>query len=870
MGSKKVTIGYKYYMGIHMGLARGPIDALVEISAGGKTAWKGNQTTSGVIQINQPNLFGGEKKEGGIQGPLTVMMGEPTQTPPAGLVSLLQSVGGPDVPGFRGIATLHYDGLVSAMNPYIKPWKMRIRRTTAGWDGGAWYQNKAAIALDDGNGNAIIAMNPAHIIYQCLTDRDWGGGIDRSRLNDASFKAAADALYIEGFGLCLRWNRQGSVANFIQTVIDHVGGMLLQSRFDGLLALKLIRDDYDPASLPLFTEDSGLLGIDQDDNAATDGAANEIIINYVSPIDGEQRQWRERNLAAITSARQILSQTIEYPGLPTAALAGRVAVRELIARSGHLKRVKVRLDRRGYNIQSGDVFRISSPRRGIQSMVVRAGRVEDGTLDQGGMTITAIQDVFGLPATAMSVAPPPGWTPPDRTPQPIVTRRLIEATWRDLAANFDPANLDLIAADPTPGWLGMLAAQPTGLSTGFILQTRVGSAAWEDHEEDGFAPCGLLVADMPIAATATAFALTNGINLDWLQIGDALLIDHEIVRLLTWNPVTASGTLARGCVDTVPVAHAAGARLWSLDDAAYIPTSWTRNTTVQARALTQTSSGQLDPALAGTDSLLLVARQARPYPPGNFRINASAYPTTVGGTASRIDFLGANASSIDANSVNHGGYMATQTGGEQWMWFEFARVVVIARIRLKGYADLGAPSVAAMLNGCSVQYTTDDPWGSQPVLWINTGVTISGVTDTGAAVDIVLPPVACFAIRLYKANGPVGLAGETYDSGGIFFYTSAPITVTWSHRDRMTQADQLIDTTMGNIGPEAGVTYRVRFYSPANTLRRTYANLSGTSQTYSASDESADGGPFTTLRILLDSQRDGLDSFQAHEWTVGR
>ena len=33
---KKVTIGYKYFMGLHMGICRGPIDALRQIRVGDK------------------------------------------------------------------------------------------------------------------------------------------------------------------------------------------------------------------------------------------------------------------------------------------------------------------------------------------------------------------------------------------------------------------------------------------------------------------------------------------------------------------------------------------------------------------------------------------------------------------------------------------------------------------------------------------------------------------------------------------------------------------------------------------------------------------------------------------------------------------
>ena len=41
----------------------------------------------------------------------------------------------------------------------------------------------------------VTAMNPAHIIYQCLTDTAWGMGYPTSALDDASFTAAANTLY---------------------------------------------------------------------------------------------------------------------------------------------------------------------------------------------------------------------------------------------------------------------------------------------------------------------------------------------------------------------------------------------------------------------------------------------------------------------------------------------------------------------------------------------------------------------------------------------------------------------------------------------------------------------------------------------------
>ena len=87
-------------------------------------------------------------------------------------------------------------------------------------------------------------------------------------------------------------------------------------------------------------------------------------------------------------------------------------------------------------------------------------------------------------------------------------------------------------------------------------------------------------------------------------------------------------------------------------------------------------------------------------------------------------------------------------------------------------------------------------------------------------------------------------------------YASGEITVTWAHRDRLAQADQLIDTEVASIGPEAGTTYTVRWYLD-DVLEHTHDAVAGTSQAYTPS---GDG----TLRIELESVRDGVTSHQKH------
>ncbi|MDF7667953.1 hypothetical protein PT273_08885 [Orbaceae bacterium ESL0727] len=229
---KKVTVGYRYYWDLFSGLGRGPINSIVAILADKKIVYIGKKdelSTNTSFFINKPNLFGGEDTggEGGIQGTLDVFMGEQNQIPSDKLKNLLKGL----VPGFRGIVTTLFSGLVSCYSASPKPWVYRVRRTNKGWDNNkVWYPEKCLILLRDDtaeitgindeinarlpkkaleteknalyreietNIREIHAMNPAHILIECATNRDWGRGLSFDDIDLASFKQSADKLYDE-------------------------------------------------------------------------------------------------------------------------------------------------------------------------------------------------------------------------------------------------------------------------------------------------------------------------------------------------------------------------------------------------------------------------------------------------------------------------------------------------------------------------------------------------------------------------------------------------------------------------------------------------------------------------------------------------
>ena len=63
-GSQEYTVGYWYGLGAHLALCHGPLDAITEIRVGERVAWSGNVTGNTTITIDNPNLFGGEEREG--------------------------------------------------------------------------------------------------------------------------------------------------------------------------------------------------------------------------------------------------------------------------------------------------------------------------------------------------------------------------------------------------------------------------------------------------------------------------------------------------------------------------------------------------------------------------------------------------------------------------------------------------------------------------------------------------------------------------------------------------------------------------------------------------------------------------------------
>ncbi|HED4144271.1 TPA: phage tail protein [Raoultella ornithinolytica] len=638
-GSKKVTVGYRYSWDVQAGLGRGPVNEIVSIMADKKTVFAGTPgqiSASTSVYIDKPGLFGGDDTggEGGIQGQLDIMMGEPDQVPPASLLKLLTGL----VPGFRGVVTTFFSGLVSCYSASPKPWLYRVRRTTKGWDGDVWYPEKATILLENtesqiddeadllpgqiANLRAIHAMNPAHILVECATNRDWGRQLTLADdLNLDSYRAAADTLFNEGFGLCFRYNRQDGLDTFVQQILDHVGAVQYADLETGKLTLKLLRGDYNVDDLPLFTYDNGIIAVQDDDSASTTSNPNEIVVTWNDPVTNSDGEVRAQNLGAIQNTG-LNSSSVEYKALPTHSLAARVAQRDLETAQSQLTRLVIQFDRRGGILRPGDVFRVQLPDRNINNMVLRVGKIEEG--DTGVLTLTVVQDVFGLPSTSYSSGQQgSSWTPPDKTARPVSIQRLIELPYAVLAATLSEAELNYLK--PDAGYPGIMAEAPTALSINYLIQTRAAGGEFADRGTGDWTPSGLLTAAVGPTDTLLRVSMTR-----FPAVGEGLFLDDEVMRVDAVDESAGTLSVGRGCFDTLPAGHGSPSRLWAWRDALESDgIEYLTGETVEARLLTRTSTETLVASSAPVSSLLIAHRQSRPYLPGNIRINGSLYPSLV-------------------------------------------------------------------------------------------------------------------------------------------------------------------------------------------------------------------------------------------------
>ena len=616
-GSSSSVVGYKYYMGLHIQACLGGADEFLGIVAGEKTAWEGAVTGNTQIYLDVPDLFGGDKKEGGLQGYVDVEFGREDQ---ARNDYLLAQLGG-DIPAFRGVFGLVCRKIYCcATSPYMKAWWLKLRRQPAAH----WYA--ATCNINDGS------ANPAHIIYECMTSEIWGMGCGPGLMNDDKFKAAADTLHAEGFGLSLKLTKPSAVEDFILDICRHIQAVTGFDHDDGTIYLKLIRDDYDADVIPEFrTDDGTLLGVDKFARPSPGEIVNQINLTYCVRGETDTTTITGHNLASIQAQGAVIQDDVDYDGIDSDALAAQVLARDLQNYASNLASVTARLNRSAWALLVGDVCKLTwdDPNLGTIIIIVRVMEIDYGTLDDGIITINGTQDVFSLDEYLVVAPQPTEWENPITAPIPMVHHGVMELTYWDLV-RLAPEKINYL--DASYGYLQYFGILPARSNYSFDFYVKAAGGSYAFTATGSLCPSASLAGDIGYTDTDIAISSASFSTGSLPDEDTYALIDDELIRIDEIDTTANTMIIGRGCLDTVCAGHGGGTVIFCVEAfRAVSETTYLFNQAVIGEGRTRTSIGVLNTDDAPDDTLTITARQDKPYPPGLFRLNGTAYPGSIDG-----------------------------------------------------------------------------------------------------------------------------------------------------------------------------------------------------------------------------------------------
>jgi len=574
MFKSKVTVGHKYYLGMHMilchGATAGEAITLHEIWIGDQKKWSGS-STGGAISIS------------GV-GTIDFLTGGPLQ----GRNSYLQGQLGANIPAFRGVVSVVLRQVYHGDSPYIEPWSFVVSR----------YPDGVSTGVD---------ARPMSIVREVLTNKIWGMGYNEADIHTASFNAAATTLNNEGFGLSMVWDRGTEISDFVPEILRHVDGSIFIDRTTGQFRVKLVRNDYNIEALPLFDE-SNVSKVEKFETKQQSELVNTVSVKYHKRSNNDDGSISVQDSALHADMGGTVSATLDYPGVCTDEIAARVAWRDLRALSVPFASCTISTTREGSELNPGDPFLLSWPRYNLQQMVARAVSI---VRDGNNTKIECVQDVFGGADLIYTAPPASGWQPILSDPLPVAHHSFIEAPYYWLSIN---AITDVTGTD---GRLLITGEAPNSDAAEAELWLDDGTG-YKQIAEVGFSYRTTTTDALSI--TDTIIPLASAPPVDEVAVGSWAVIGSEIVSVVSVG--LSSVTAGRGCLDTVPVAHPSNTPIMFVsENYESSPLPYPTGKSLAARLLTITSNGVLPFASGTTVSLTLNSRAIRPYPPGRLTVD---------------------------------------------------------------------------------------------------------------------------------------------------------------------------------------------------------------------------------------------------------
>jgi hypothetical protein len=640
--SKNVTIGHRYFFTMDLLLGLGPDVRLKRIWANSnKLVWEGTLSGSGEIDIDLPELFGGDKKQGGLAGKIRFYAGSDDEAQDPALLNLI----GPNVPKYNGMCRAVFDDFYIGATSQLPTFSFEVERIPE--------------VIPDTSVDATMPngkdMNPIAAALELMTT-NWGGNATPLSLFDleafqrdaAIVKNDANNGMDQGYSQVLQ--QSAKAEDVLKEILEHVDGIMYEEPESGKIATRLLRQDYDINSIQSF-DDSSIIGISDLKKtlwSTTVNRARLLFRNRESAYDEDMAMAED--FALIQYQKKLTSSQRTMKSVTTAVGATFIAARDLSYSNVPLISFKLQVNRTGSKVRPGDVIRMTySKGFNMTDLVMRVSKVNLGTLLNGVVELEVVQDRFS--AHIGNFAPPEasGFVPPDTTASAI--NSFIFKTAPFFLANQGEDR----SAFETSGKFMLSTRKPSGASQSFDLayssvNGSVNSASELIGDDLPYSTIGTLVNDYLGATAADTRSDTTGSltvggltsaelasipdfdNLSEARDGGAIMsINDELFVFL--KPIVNIGagtvtfeTLYRGVLDTQPQTHPVGSAVSFISGASSITAGLPVNAQAYMKLLDNAITGTYPIDTASQTIATPSDRAARPLPPGNVLVNGSRNP----------------------------------------------------------------------------------------------------------------------------------------------------------------------------------------------------------------------------------------------------
>lgn len=605
------TVGYKYYLSLCFGLAHGDVN-LRKLLMDDKVVYENKNLINGEYtdSFSNKDFF---SKDNGISFVFDYYSGTDTQL----VNSHLNTDNGLDFPRMKNVS-------------YIV---LRGNNGKGGWIGNQLALKNLALVCErlpnfpeitQTNGiwgGDAFDSNPIHIIFDILTNKKYGLGLSTELLDLPSFNAAAVTLNEEKLGLSLIYEDKFRANDFINEILRHVSGSLVEDPTTGLIEIKLIRQDYVFDDLPILNEDN-VVSVSKFQRTTNSDLFNEVKVEFTRRLNNFQSsiaQFQNLGLDFDDRANANQSTNLSFPFITTAENANKIAFREGLPLTTNLASIQLKTQRI-QGLEVGDVFRFQWEQYGIQDIVFRIQQINYGNLSSNSMTVDAVQDSFGVDFS--SYTPPP------------------ESDFEDIDYDATPVDLKLLE---TPYFINneyngliFFANQNNSINLSYkVFGKESGELNFKEISEDLiFSTTFQLVNavdcesvsfivdfdDEEDFTAANEFEKDQGKNLCVITDG----IDYEFISFTEFLNNNTLTNVRRGCLDTQPKNWLANAFIYFIDgNNISINSDFTINEEVDLKAISSTDRSTLELADAPTVDYTFsnAERRLRPIIPADVKAN---------------------------------------------------------------------------------------------------------------------------------------------------------------------------------------------------------------------------------------------------------